>query len=221
MKRFQLRYILLAVTALGLLVWGAAVTIPNSFTDGDVISAGDMNANFTAVETAVNNNESDIATNGSDIAALQAAQVGAAQSVDAGAITVNTTTSSLASVAVSAPAAGYVLVITSAEMIFNHTNGTLSNMNYGVSEVGTTYDNDQDKDVTIPSAAPSGSYTLTTSAQKIFPVTAGAHTFYAVGDRPTTTTVTISDITLSAVFIPTSVGTVSQASLAPASVEAE
>lgn len=71
MKRFQLRYILLAVTALGLLVWGAAVTIPNSFTDGDVISASEMNANFTAVETAVNNNESDIATNASDIGTLQ------------------------------------------------------------------------------------------------------------------------------------------------------
>jgi hypothetical protein len=31
------------------------LTIPNSFSSGDVISASEMNANFTAVETAVNN----------------------------------------------------------------------------------------------------------------------------------------------------------------------
>ncbi|MEJ2287284.1 MAG: hypothetical protein P8Y02_01355 [Deinococcales bacterium] len=62
MRRIQLRYVLLAVTALGLLVWGAAVTIPNSFSDGDVISASEMNANFAAVKAAVDANEAAVAS---------------------------------------------------------------------------------------------------------------------------------------------------------------
>lgn len=53
MNRLQIRYILLAVTALGLLVRGAALTIPHTFTDGDVIGASEMDANFTAVKNAV------------------------------------------------------------------------------------------------------------------------------------------------------------------------
>ena len=208
MNRFPLRYVLLAVTALGLLVWGAAVTIPNSFTDGDVISASEMNANFTAVKNAVDT--------------LEANQAGAAQSVDAGIQSVATTVGSYGSVDVNAPGAGYVLVITSAEVQFSHTNGTASNVNYGVSESATAYDSDQDQDVTIASTAPSGTYVFTTSAQKIFPVAgAGTHTFYVVADSATGTTASLLDITLSAVFIPTGAGTVAQAALGPASVDAE
>ncbi len=62
MKPMQLRTVLLAITALGLLVWGAAVTIPNTFTNGDIISASQMNANFAAVKAAVDANESAVAT---------------------------------------------------------------------------------------------------------------------------------------------------------------
>jgi hypothetical protein len=43
-----------ASLALGLLgVYALAVSIPNVFSSGDVISAAKMNANFTAVKTAV------------------------------------------------------------------------------------------------------------------------------------------------------------------------
>lgn len=62
MKRIQLRTVFLAVTALGLLVWGAAVIIPHTFNNGDVISAADMNASFTAVKSAVDANESAVAS---------------------------------------------------------------------------------------------------------------------------------------------------------------
>lgn len=215
MKRVQLRYILLAVTALGLLVWGAAVTIPNSFADGDVISAGEMNANFTAVKGAVDTNENNIAS-------LQANQVGAAQSVDAGVTTLTTTIAAASSVDVTAPGPGFVLVMSSAEIVLTHTSGGgSSNVNYGVSEVATGYDNDQDKDVQVPSAAATGTYYLTTSAQKVFPVaSAGTYTFYTVANNGTaSTSASLSDVTLSALFIPGSAGAVSQTSIAPAASE--
>ena len=42
-------------------VWGGSVTIPNSFSSGAATSASQMNANFTAVKTAVDDNNTRIA----------------------------------------------------------------------------------------------------------------------------------------------------------------
>ena len=50
MRRLDLRYKLLAVTALTLTVWGAAVSLPFVFQAGDVISADQMNQNLQALD---------------------------------------------------------------------------------------------------------------------------------------------------------------------------
>ncbi|WP_456476038.1 hypothetical protein [Oceanithermus sp.] len=55
------KYVLLGVfvTALGL--WGLAVTIPNSFSSGEVVSATKMNENFQALKDAVDALEAKLA----------------------------------------------------------------------------------------------------------------------------------------------------------------
>jgi len=55
------KYVLLGVfvTALGL--WGLAVTIPNSFSSGEVVSAAKMNQNFQALKDAVDALEAKVA----------------------------------------------------------------------------------------------------------------------------------------------------------------
>jgi len=47
------KYVLLGVFLSALGLWGLAVTIPNSFSSGEVVSASKMNQNFQALKTAV------------------------------------------------------------------------------------------------------------------------------------------------------------------------
>jgi hypothetical protein len=46
-----------AVLALPVAAIASPVAVPNAFTAGEVISSAEMNANFTAVQTAVNDND--------------------------------------------------------------------------------------------------------------------------------------------------------------------
>lgn len=52
MHRIRIGYLLAAIVALAL-AWAAALTIPNTFVGGEVISAAAMNDNFVAVAAAV------------------------------------------------------------------------------------------------------------------------------------------------------------------------
>ena len=65
MKRFSIKYSLLIVTVVALCVWGAAVTIPNSFSPGDNLSAAKMNENFTTLSSAITVNEEKLTKIGS------------------------------------------------------------------------------------------------------------------------------------------------------------
>jgi len=49
----------------------APLTVPNSFTSGTTARASEVNENFSAVETAVDDNDSRISTNTATIAAIQ------------------------------------------------------------------------------------------------------------------------------------------------------
>lgn len=59
--------ILLVVSLVGTQVWAGNVSIPNTFTDGTTASAGEVNENFNAVKAGVNDNDSRINSNVSDI----------------------------------------------------------------------------------------------------------------------------------------------------------
>ena len=64
------KYVLLGVfvTALGL--WGLAVTIPNTFSSGEVVSAAKMNQNFQALKDAVDALEAKVASLESQLGGL-------------------------------------------------------------------------------------------------------------------------------------------------------
>jgi uncharacterized protein (TIGR02145 family) len=67
MKTFS-RNTLIGLVAGGALLSAGSVTIPNSFTAGETAKASEVNANFTAVKTAVDGNAADITTNANNIA---------------------------------------------------------------------------------------------------------------------------------------------------------
>ncbi len=49
----SMKHVLLGIFLSALGLWGLAVTIPNSFSSGDVVSAAKMNENFQALKAAV------------------------------------------------------------------------------------------------------------------------------------------------------------------------
>ncbi|ADR37630.1 hypothetical protein Ocepr_2181 [Oceanithermus profundus DSM 14977] len=57
----KLKYALLGFLVAALGLWGLAVTIPNSFSSGEVVSAAKMNENFQALKTAVDTLEAKVA----------------------------------------------------------------------------------------------------------------------------------------------------------------
>jgi hypothetical protein len=71
MKRIKLGYVLATIVALTL-VWGAALTIPNTFVAGEVISATAMNENFAAVAAAMEALETQVAAQQAQLEALAA-----------------------------------------------------------------------------------------------------------------------------------------------------
>ena len=63
--------------------WAGALTVPNTFTAGTAAVAADVNGNFTAVKTAVDDNDARITTNAANITANTAAVTTAATNITA------------------------------------------------------------------------------------------------------------------------------------------
>lgn len=72
MKRQHKTYLILLITLLSLGIWGIAITIPHTFSAGDVIRAADMNENFTALNDAKQERVSGACTAGSAIRTIHA-----------------------------------------------------------------------------------------------------------------------------------------------------
>jgi hypothetical protein len=203
----NLKYFALGAAIVAVGLGAMAVTIPNTFSSGQVISAAQVNANFTALKTAVDALEAPGSVNTAKLAdnAVTAAKIadepGQAQSFTSSTTTLDGTVQVIRSITINAPAAGFVLVMASAEVTLAHTNGTTSNLNFGVSS-STAFTTDQDKDITVPSGAATGTYVQVAAAQKIFPVAAGANTFNLLAQE-TSGNISVGDITLSAVFLST------------------
>ena len=70
------KYIFLGIFLAALGLWGLAVTIPNSFSSGDVVSAAKMNQNFQALKAAVDQLESKVTDLETTTTALQTEQDG-------------------------------------------------------------------------------------------------------------------------------------------------
>lgn len=213
----NLKYFVLGAALVAVGLGAMAVTIPNTFSSGQVISAAQVNANFTALKTAVDALEAPNSVTTAKIAndAVTAAKVADEPGVAQGTGNTCTTTSlaagnqTIRTTTINAPAAGFALVIGSAQVNITHTNGTTSTTTIGVSTTATSLPADQDKAISIASTAASGTYRFAGSGQKVFPVTAGANVFHLVADLDSGVA-SVADCTLSVIFVPTSYGTVQQ-----------
>lgn len=110
-------------------------------------------------------------------------------------------------VTITAPADGYALLAGSADVFLIHTNGTSEFVFLGVSDQSAVLEADENKDIILDDAAPSGTYTEVFSMQKIFPVTAGDNTFYLLANEFGGNT-QVGDMQLAAVYFPTAYGPV-------------
>lgn len=110
------------------------------------------------------------------------------------------------SVELTAPADGYVIVTGSTNTWAQHTNGTADIGRYGVSDSPTAFD--IGKEFVMPDSAASGFYEFGWSEARVYPVAAGAHTFYLLGEE-TSGNIGPSFPTLTALFVPAAYGAVS------------
>jgi hypothetical protein len=108
---------------------------------------------------------------------------------------------------ITVPAAGYCLVMGSVEVQALHVNALATTGLFGVSDAVGVLPGTQDFNLSIPTAAPTGTYFLPVTAHGLFAVNAGPNTFYFLGDE-TSGSLQFSDIQLSIVYIPTAYGTV-------------
>lgn len=117
------------------------------------------------------------------------------------------TPSTLATQTITVPTDGYVLAIGSLQVNLVHSNGTQTYGEFGISQTNNSFPSHQDMAMIIPSSAPTGTFHLSTTVSGIFTVTAGAQTFYLLGEE-NSGVVSANDKNLSLLFVPTNYGTV-------------
>ena len=114
----------------------------------------------------------------------------------------------LATRTITTPNAGYVLVTAHCRTALVHSNGTATSAVIGLSDVTTGLADNQDVDVGVPSAAPTGSYYMPTGLTALFSTgMGGTYTYYLLGNE-SSGNVTVADIQLNLLYVPTAYGTV-------------
>jgi hypothetical protein len=137
------------------------------------------------------------------------------QRVNATGGTVGTSPTNIISRTITTPASGFVVAIATFEVFSGHTNGTLQRVSLGVSDTSGNFAQGQEFDFDLDDALPTGSdFDFGATVHSVFTVSAGAHTFFAVARKLAADSVTISDCTLTLLYVPNSYGTVAAFSLA-------
>jgi hypothetical protein len=135
---------------------------------------------------------------------------GVAQTVNGGDVVVdNVGLEQVAAVTITAPSAGYVVVHATSDAFGSKGAGTAMGLDaYGVSNNATALANDQDKDWIIGANGGTGTWATNMAAHKVFPVNAGANTFYLLATAWSATNVSVADTQLTATFVASAYGTV-------------
>ena len=201
-KNYSLSQIvmILAATLLGIAAIGYAssVTLRPPFTSGTTISSSEMNANFTAIKAAVDDNHS-------RITALEHNKTKIAFSQDNTCCsTVTATAKAHQSVSIDAPSSGNVVVSFTGICTLSHITGQHTSISYAISQTSGQTASPSRGAIQVPSPSPTGPYLFSLSAQQVFPVSAGTATFYFNVDNTSTGAggVTIGWGNLHALFIP-------------------
>ncbi len=120
-----------------------------------------------------------------------------------------TSLSTLTSRTITCPSNGYVFVLATYEVDMNHTAGSAQFSTIGISDNVATLPNNQDNSFYLPGTAAAGVHLNPGSGSGIFPVTAGANTFYLNGYKNSgTADIKVWDVQLNVMFFPTAYGTV-------------
>ena len=111
-----------------------------------------------------------------------------------------------ASQTINAPAAGYVLVMGTADVSPNHTNGTVTNIIVSVSNSPTSIPATQNTWLYLPAAMPTATYHYPVTVSGMFQVEAGGSNTFYLDAEVTSGGGTIFERNLSVVYIPTAYG---------------
>jgi hypothetical protein len=111
---------------------------------------------------------------------------------------------------ITVPAAGYVLVLGTTQFEISHSTGMNDLYNIGVSDSSTALPVNQDLFMTVIDALPTGVYEKIVSPHGLFAVSAGANTFYLLGEKTNSTSddATAYDSQLTLIYFATAYGTV-------------
>ncbi len=177
---------------------------------GAIDSTKISDSSITGAQIAPNSIGASHLQNGSFSSTGMLDEPGVAQITGASFLTVPSLTT-IASLPITAPANGYVMVMASFEMKVDHVFGTASQAIVGLSNTSASLPGDQNKNMDIPSSANTGMFTSIVSLQRIFSVSAGVNTFYLLGRKTTAASPIWStfDVTFSLVYYSTTYGTVS------------
>ena len=107
-----------------------------------------------------------------------------------------------------APASGYVLVISTCEVIVDHETAGFTSARFGVSNNDTLFPSNQGVTLFIAATAETGEYSFPVTVHGLFAVDAGANTFYLIGQGLWGKDMAVTELQLSLVFIPSAYGTV-------------
>ncbi len=122
-------------------------------------------------------------------------------------VPLDATWTTIGSQTITAPDAGYVLVIATTQAYADHINGTPSSFNFGVSDDAAAVPDNQDVALYLNAALPTGTYYIPVTVHGLFQVTPGAHSFYLLGGENIGSG-TAYDVQLTCLYIPTMYGTI-------------
>lgn len=108
---------------------------------------------------------------------------------------------------ITVPADGYILAFASGQLNLNHSPGTNTTVEIGISDNNASLPSNMDVGVSVPSAAGSGFYISGSVAQGVFEVTAGTHTFYFLGQLLVGNAASMNEGSLTLLYVPTMYGT--------------
>lgn len=193
-------------------VWAGEVTGLKTFTAGTAAKASEVNGNFNAVKTAVDDNDtaitnnfSEIQKNASDIDDL-GVQPGVAWTEGGGGDTIATSSAAIYSLRLNAPADGYAIVTACGSVAWSIASSAQGMVRLKVSETsGDTGEGDGVQFIRFQSGLGTGSYFFPFSTTRVFSVSKGVNTFYFNGlHQVVNGSARIDDHTFSAIYVPKS-----------------
>ncbi len=174
----------------------------------------------------------DMADTGNASVELPASAIAAAECLDEPGVASNASSDGVAiastaltiilSRTITVPAAGHVLVLGTTQLEVSHSTGTNDLYNIGVSDSSTALPVNQDLFTIVNSDLPTGIYEKVVSPHGLFAVSAGANTFYLLGQKTSSTSdnATAFDSQLTIVYFATAYGTVTSTALSATSTAA-